>query len=199
MTNLQTVAPGSLEELYSAIVQETDRIWADEPDEIRAMRLGVFTAGPGTHDQYFSNLVFINGDLRTLSTWTTPKIMLKCLSDDSFTLEQCQQLFAWINLGSVDFLAYCGFVKLGRFARSIIASYDGMQSKADFAHILEAWYVYANRLYFWVHQAFPWGLGVAFPRVSEADAEFMLDSSRKTDVQDYFAEVTPELRQATSE
>jgi hypothetical protein len=199
MTEIQPSAVGTLEELRARIAQETDEIWSEEPPEVRAMRLGVFTSDAGTGDQYFSNLVFINGDLRTLSTWTTPKILMKCLSDDRFTLEQCQDLFAWINLGSVDFLAYCGFVKLGRFARSIIDAYPLMNDKTDLAHLLEAWYIYSNRLYFWVHHAFPWGLGVAFPKLTQDDFSFVTTARASSSVDDYFAEMGPELRQATSE
>ena len=57
-----------VDELVAELRAETDRIWLDEPEEIRAMRLGIFTSDAGSYGQYFSNMVFVNGDMRALST-----------------------------------------------------------------------------------------------------------------------------------
>lgn len=176
----------SVERLLADLEAETDRIWLDEPAEIKAMRLGVFNSGAGSYDQYFSNLVFINGDMRALSTWITPSVILNSLDDESFSLEQCQKLFAWTNLVFVDFLAYCGFTTYAEFAQRIVAAAEEIESKDQFREIVSAWYRYANRMYLWVHQVFPWGLGVAFPKRSEADLSFIGEARSQTDVDEYF-------------
>lgn len=176
----------AVEALKQRLVLETDRIWLDEPEEIKAMRLGVFTSGAGSYGQYFSNLVFVNGDMRALSTWITPAIIVRALDDERFSLEQCKDLFAWTNLVNVDFLAYCGFVSFGNFVHEIVESFGQIESKAELEELLGAWYAYANRMYLWVHHSFPWGLGTAYPKLTADDLEFMATARESTAVQDYF-------------
>jgi hypothetical protein len=173
-------------ELRTDIEDETTRIWETEPDEIRAMRLGVFASGAGSYDQYFSNLVFVNGDMRALSTWITPAVILRTLNDDDFSLEQAKKVFEWTNLVNVDFLAYCGFVKFGEFAHRIVDAYDEIETKEELNELLRAWYAYANRMYMWVHAAFPWGLGVAFPALTPDDVSFMEKGLADRSVEHYF-------------
>ncbi len=181
----------SVQELLADLEAETNRIWLDEPEEIKAMRLGVFTSGAGSYDQYFSNLVFINGDMRALSTWITPSVILGSLDDETFTLEQCQKLFAWTNLVFVDFLAYCGFTTYAEFAQRIVAAAEEIASKDEFREVVSAWYRYANRMYLWVHQVFPWGLGVAFPKLSDEDLAFISQARTRPDVDEYFQRHAP--------
>lgn len=174
--------------IKAALEAETERIWLDEPEEIRAMRLGVFTSDAGSYGQYFSNLVFVNGDMRALSTWITPAVVVRALDSDGYSLEQCKELFSWINLINVDFLAYCGFVTFGQFVHRIVAAFDQIETKADLADLVGAWYSYANRLYLWVHHSFPWGLGTAYPKPKPEDLEFIQHARTSTAVADYFAE-----------
>ena len=159
----------TVDELTEAIGRATDGIWLSEPDEIRRLRYGLMPSGAGTYGNAFANLVFCNGDLRALSTWITPNLMLKALAAPDFTLEQCKRIFAWINLINVDFLAYCGFVQLGEFAHDIVDSYDNIQSKDDFLRVLKAWYAYSARMYMWLHHTFPWAAGGVFPRLQESE------------------------------
>lgn len=182
----------SADQLIADLMAETKRIWLDEPEEIKAMRLGVFPSGAGSYGQYFSNLVFVNGDMRALSTWITPTVILNALDDDTFSLEQCQRLFAWTNLVFVDFLAYCGFTRYAEFAQRIVAAAPEITSKEQYREVVTAWYRYANRMYLWVHQVFPWGLGTAFPKLSRDDLEFMAEAGESTDVADYFERHAPE-------
>jgi hypothetical protein len=181
------MANETVEQLCAEIRVETDRIWLDEPSEIRAMRLGIFESDAGSYGQYFSNLVFVNGDMRALSTWITPAVVLRALDDESFSLDQCKDLFAWTNLINVDFLAYCGFTRFGDFVHRIVDAFDGITSKEELSQVLAEWYAYANRMYLWVHHTFPWGLGTAFPKPSLDNLEFMREAARSTDVADYFA------------
>lgn len=176
----------TIEQLINDIQQETEKIWIDEPDEIKAMRLGVFPAGAGTNGQFFSNLVFVNGDMRALSTWITPAVILRSLDDEAFDLDQCKKLFEWTNLINVDFLAYCGFVEFGNLVHRIVEAYPDIGTKKQFTEVLRAWYAYANRLYMWVHQVFPWGLGVGFQKVGADDIDFMKSALGDESVARYF-------------
>lgn len=186
----------TLEEIKKALQEETDKIWLTEPDEVKRMRLGVFSSDAGSYGQYFSNMVFVNGDMRAIATWVTPGMVLRSLEDPSFTLEQCQKIFEWVNQLSVDFLAYCGFVKMGEFVHEIIEAYPQMENKEDLLRVLELWYVYANRLYLWVHQVFPWGLGTAFPKPLEDDLQFIAAGLKDASVDEYFKKYGPKLVEA---
>ncbi len=181
MKNTSTVT-----ELISRIDAETQRVWLAEPEEVRALRLGIFPSGAGTHDQYFSNMVFVNGDMRALSSWITPAVILRALDDDRFSLDQCTDLFAWTNLVNADFLAYCGFVTYASFVHEIVAAFDQIESKENLSKLLASWYRYASRMYFWVHQVFPWSLGSAFPRPSEDDLDFMRRHAQSSAVREHF-------------
>lgn len=151
------------------------------------MRLGVYTSGAGSYSQYFSNMVFVNGDMRALSSWITPGVVMSAIGDDSFSLEQCKSVFRWVNLINVDFLAYCGFTRFGTFVHRVIECFEHLDSKDDLLQLVKAWYAYANRMYLWVHQAFPWGLGAAFPNATVADAKFAADELGSNEVEEYFA------------
>lgn len=189
----------SLSKLRADIRAETDKIWLDEPYEIKSMRLGIFPSGSGTRGQYFTNLVFINGDMRALSTWITPGVVLRAVEDDSFTLEQAKNLFKWINVVSVDFLAYTGFVNFSEFVHRIIACYDEIETKDQFRELLVDWYAYANRMYLWVHHMFPWALGTAFPKPSSADLDFMVEANRNPAVAKHFEKYGQQLVDYASE
>jgi hypothetical protein len=173
--------------LIEELDAETQRIWTTEPREVRAMRLGVFTSGAGSYAQYFSNMVFVNGDMRALSSWITPGVVMNAIGDETFSLEQCKSVFRWVNLINVDFLAYCGFTRFGTFVHQVIERFELIETKDELLELVKAWYAYANRMYLWVHQAFPWGLGAAFPLAKADDADFIREELDSAEVRDYFA------------
>jgi hypothetical protein len=186
--------PMPLDELIQSIVDATDRIWLDEPPEIRRFREGIFESGAGSYGYAFPNMVFVNGDMRALSTWITPNAVMKALRDDLFTLEHCQRLFAWLNMVNVDFLAYCGFVEMARFCHAIVDHFDEMTSKHDFERVLQVWYAYANRMYLWVHHMFPWAAGATIRTRDRSEiGELGVLSDALGEVKDYFDQMSDSL------
>jgi hypothetical protein len=175
-----------LNEIIDRLNAETDRVWLTEPDEVKRLRAGYSPLGSGAGGQNFSNMVFVNGDMRALSTWITPGVMLRALQDETYTLKQCQDLFAWINMVNVDFLAYAGFTTFAGLTHEIVRYFPTMKTKEDFQRVLEAWYPYANRMYYWVHQMFPWGLGVAFP-IRQDEGEELGFPEARAEAEAYFA------------
>ena len=190
------MAEKNIEAIVREIRQETEKIWLDEPIEVRRLVKGIHPSKAGSYKQNLGNMVFCNGDLRALATWITPNLMIKALNSPDFTLEQCKSLFSWINMLNIDFLAYCGFIKMGRFVHDIIDSYDHIKTKESFLEILRAWYAYANRIYFWIHHMFPWSLGDFLPCIDEQDVQEL--SSLMTDrseIDAYFGEYVPVLKE----
>lgn len=189
------MAKKDIKEIIKEIKEEADKIWLNEPIEVKRLMKGIHPGGAGSYKQNLGNLVFCNGDMRALATWITPNLIIKSLHSPDFTLEQCKKLFAWINILNIDFLAYCGFVKMGRFVHDIVDSYDNIQTKEDFFEVLKVWYVYANRMYFWIHHKFPWSLGEFLPCIDEQDVKEL--SSLMTgpgEVDAYFEEFIPMLK-----
>jgi hypothetical protein len=190
------MAKEDIQQIIKEIKEETDRIWLEEPIEVKRLRKGIQPGKAGSYKQNFGNLVFCNGDMRALATWITPNLMVKSLHSPDFTLDQCKKLFSWINILNIDFLAYCGFVKMGRFIHDIVDSYENIQTKEEFFDVLKAWYAYANRMYFWVHHKFPWSLGDYLPCIDEEDIKelnSLLDS--RNEVVEYFEEFIPMLKE----
>lgn len=190
------MAQKSVEQIIREISAETDRIWFDEPVEIRRLRNGIMLGGAGSYKQNLGNLVFCNGDMRALTMWITPNMMLKALNDPSFTLDQSKKMFAWINMLNVDFLAYCGFVQMGEFVHDITDSYDEITTKEDFLRILEKWYAYGNRMYFWIHHTFPWAIGAGLPCFTAEDIAQMGELAKDKEMVDqYFARHKDKIKQ----
>ena len=45
-------------DVKAAIEKDIDRIWFEEPEEVKMSRLGIFPSGAGSHDQVLGNLFF---------------------------------------------------------------------------------------------------------------------------------------------
>ena len=46
-------------DVKAAIEKDIDRIWFEEPEEVKMSRLGIFPSGAGSHDQVLGNLFFL--------------------------------------------------------------------------------------------------------------------------------------------
>ncbi len=190
------MAKKDLDLLKREMREETDKIWLTEPVEVKRLRKGILLSGAGSYKQNMGNLVFCNGDMRALTMWITPNLMIKALNDPDFTLDQCKKLFAWINVLNVDFLAYCGFVKMGSFIHDIVDSYENINTKEEFFDLLKYWYAYGNRMYFWIHHMFPWAIGAGLPCQDEDDIRENQELAKgKEEIDRYFMEHASRLRE----
>lgn len=174
--------PKTWKEVKSEIEAETERIWLREPEEITQCRNGEFPSGLGSYGQYFSNLVFLEGDQRC--TYKGGSTVIKSIMDPSFTLDACKKLFEWITLFNTGFLSCINLEKQHKFARDIIDSYDTIKTKEELKELVTAFFIYAHRMYFWAFNAFPWSLGFAFlrkePKDLAAETFFMIKEKGST-------------------
>ena len=67
-------------DVKAAIEKDIDRIWFEEPEEVKMSRLGIFPSGAGSHDQVLGNLFFQACDTQAMgrplcpmtpSVWST--------------------------------------------------------------------------------------------------------------------------------
>lgn len=157
------------------IEDEIDKIWFEEPKEVRMSRLGIFPSGAGTDGQILGNLFFLVADTQAMSWWTVKPGMQSVIADPSFTLEHCKKTFKYFCyhmaglMGEVDPpncpAPWLNLPKLWQFCKDIINSYDTIKNKEDFASLIWSWNTYAHRLNKWFCLIFPWHLGKEFPRM----------------------------------
>ena len=77
-------------DVKAAIEKDIDRIWFEEPEEVKMSRLGIFPSGAGSHDQVLGNLFFQACDTQAMGWWTVGPAISAALSDDTFSVEHVE-------------------------------------------------------------------------------------------------------------
>ena len=168
-------------EVKKEIEAEIDKIWLNEPEEVKKSRLGIFPSGAGVYGTYLGNLVFLNGDIAAVGYSFAEEPMLKSLSNPSFTLEQCKQLFHWFTADTCELLGgtygekcpapWMNMGTLCRLYKDAVGCYDTIKTKEELKELLDSWYIYLDRLYRWIFFMFPWYVGTMFPKKELKDVE----------------------------
>jgi hypothetical protein len=155
------------EKLRREVEAETKRIWLDEPDEVRRLRLGLIDSGAGSYGQYFSTLVFVDGEVRALGYLCYTGI-LKVLDDPDFDLRHVRKVARTFVPVCAEFLGYSGLGKVWEFSRRFLDVVEHEDSRERLRDLVRALALYVNRMHGWLHFYFPWGLGTQF-RIKTAD------------------------------
>lgn len=157
--------------LKAEIDAECARIWKEEPDELKKLRLGIIDNDAGSYGQYFTTWDFANGMIRDYSMYTLHPL-LRIANDPAFELEQLKKLFRAFDPQYTVYLGYSGYLTLERFGRAFSEAMEGMKDKTQFIELLTSLLKYANKLAAWSFHYFPWGIGVLYPhdRVREIAA-----------------------------
>ena len=168
-------------EVKDEIEKDIDRIWWEEPEEVKKCRLGVFPSGAGTDGQTLGNLFFLVADTQAMGWWTIEPAMQAAMADSTFTLEHCKRMWKYLTLqmaglmGEVDPpkcpAPWLNLPKLWQFCKDIVDSFDTIKTKEEFASLIWSWENYVNRLNRWFCLIFPWHLGKEFPRVEPKDVK----------------------------
>lgn len=163
------------------IEQELDKIWWDEPEEVRKSRLGIFPSGAGTDNQVLGNLFFLVCDTQAMGWWTVEPGMLAALDDPEFTVEHCKNMWKYLTVHMADLMGetalpncpapWLNLPKLTKFCHDIVNSFDTISTKEELRSILWSWANYVNCLYRWFFTVFPWELGRQFPRIEQSYAQ----------------------------
>lgn len=179
-------------EVKDEIEKDIDRIWWEEPEEVKMCRLGIFPSGAGTDGQVLGNLFFLVADTQAMSWWTIEPAMKAALEDPTFTLEHCKRMWKYLTvhmarlMGEVDPpkcpAPWLNLPKLVQFCNDIVDSLDTIKTKEEFADLIWSWGNYVNRLNKWFSLVFPWHLGKEFPiRTPEDIAELARLSGLKVE------------------
>ena len=151
------------QQVVADIEKETQKVWLDEPLEIKRLRLGVAEFDAGTDGQIFAVVLNLNGETRAFAVRVCFHLLKKVENPDMplESLKLLAQNFLPNNAGTMHYL---GLKKIKTFSEDVLAVLDQLESKEAFKELIGALYAYANRMMFWIHEITPHGLGVFYPK-----------------------------------
>jgi hypothetical protein len=147
------------------IEREIDRIWIDEPHEIRKIRWGVIDSGAGSGGQSFSVLVHLEAYLMLVGA----DVMYRFLKVSQYPdmslpmLVRMTREFLTGTFNVFEFMTDLGLTNMHEVGQAYSAALDSVESKDEYVELTGAMMTYVVRMHRWIHFIFPWNLGVAFP------------------------------------
>ncbi|HEX6241269.1 MAG TPA: hypothetical protein VFZ61_10265, partial [Polyangiales bacterium] len=148
--------------LVARIHEETERVWIQPPREIEDLHRGVVRSGAGSYAQYFSTLVFLNGETRPLG-YCALNGLVRLSQSDSFSLDALREMTPNFVRTPAEFLGYCGLSTLWDFVQEMMEALPLLQTKAQYHALVGTLALYANVLNTWNLQYFPWHHGAEYP------------------------------------
>jgi hypothetical protein len=162
---------GSWQEAKAEIERQIDRVWLDEPDEIRKIRWGVIDSGAGTGRQSFSLLVHLEAYLMLVGA----DVMYRFLKVSQYpdmempTMVRITREFLTGTFNVFEFMTDLGLTNMHAIGQMYSDALDKVESKQDYVALTGAMMTYVIRMHRWIHFVFPWNLGVAFPHRTAED------------------------------
>lgn len=153
----------TLSELKTSISEEIENIWINEPEDVRTMRHGFFPGGAGVYDQYFSVLVMVGSEARSLAIHTFSNLVTFADSGQ-FTLEQLRHMAKGMLRITSGVIGYFGLKRFGEILTSFLKHIDEVDSITELRDLFADLFTLSNRYQMWLHQTFPWHLSIFFPQ-----------------------------------
>ena len=146
------------------IDRETQRVMFTPPEEVlKIFKYGIVESDAGSYGQYFTALVFIEGDCRALAYYNANNLI--CVADnEGFDLEQLKFMTRLYLPVSAEFLGYCGLKNIWKFTQGILDALDTLNSKEEFKELVNSFNLYIACVHTWIHHFFPWNVGGLFPK-----------------------------------
>lgn len=154
--------PDEVAALVRRIRAETERIWITPPAEIVLLHAGEIASRAGSYDQYFSTLVFLNGETRPLGYCALNGLVRMCMSEN-ITLAALREMTPAFIRTPAEFLGYVGLDTLWQFTQETLRLMPAVEDKAQYLALIGALALYANVLNTWNLQYFPWRHGAEYP------------------------------------
>jgi hypothetical protein len=132
----------------------------EEPDDIRRIRTGR-VEGAGSFGQYFSVWDAAHGLIRDYVVQTLFPLHAGLAREP---LAHVRSAYRLVGARYHATLRYHGFRELAGFATEFDEFLEGCDDVAEVELVLRHLLDYANRIYSWSHEKFPWFLGMHFPK-----------------------------------
>ncbi|ODN71060.1 hypothetical protein [Methylobrevis pamukkalensis] len=154
----------NVKEVIDELDAEREKIWLTCPDEVKDIGQGIVPRGTGSRGQYFSTLVFAEGEARTLADEMLWGIIQVCEKPDA-DLGTLKHVISEIIGYKADFFDFVGLPHAAAMIHKYVAAAQECGTLDELKALSSACLTYANRVHMWVDAVFPWGLGNAFKRV----------------------------------
>lgn len=157
--------PG-VQKIIDEIYDEIERVWLDPPAEIVDLHQGRIASRPGSYDQYFSTLVFLNGEVRPLG-YCGLNGLLKICRTTGIGVADLKRMTPTFTKTPAEFLGYAGLSTLWRFTQQVLAVLPEVETREQYFALINSLALYANVLNTWNLHYFPWQHGADY-RYSDA-------------------------------
>ena len=160
-----------VDDVIAELDVERDRIWLTLPEDVRDLGNGIVPRGTGPKKQYFTSLLYAEGEARTLADeilWGLIEISRNPEAD----LDTLKLVVSQIVDYKADFFDFVGLPLTCRWTHRYAEGARAAETLEEFGAVTGAVLSYMNRVHMHIQSVFPWGIASAFPR---ADA-------RQTDI-----------------
>lgn len=147
------------------VYDEIEKIWLKPPTELVAIHEGKIRSGAGSYNQYFSTMLFVNGEVRTLG-YLALGGLLKACANSKVSLSSLRELIIPFTRTCAGFLGYCGLETLNKFIEQGTELAQTLKTKEEFMYLIGALTLYVNRLHGWSLHYFPWQHGYKYKMTS---------------------------------
>lgn len=134
------------------------KITINEPIDVKRMRNGLMNPPAGAWNQYFTNHLFADGEIRALG-YLGMTTVDHCLRDDLFTMQQVRVVASFLLPFGGEFLCYAGLRELWSFLKRFIDLINECEEKSDLVEVCRSLMIYVNYTHAWTHLYAPWGSG----------------------------------------
>lgn len=162
---------GDWREARAIIEKEIDRVWFDEPEEVRKIRWGVIDSGAGSGEQSFSVLVHLEAYLMLVGADVMYRLLKISRYDDVelATINRMTREFLTGTFNVFEFMTDLGLTNMHEIGQMYSDALDTLETKEEYVQLTGAMMTYVIRMHRWIHYIFPWNLGVAFPHRKPAE------------------------------
>lgn len=147
-----------VQKLIDEIHKEVERIWIKPPEDVINVNTGKIKSKAGSYNQYFSTIVFVNGEERHLGYNALGGLLRSCKTSD-IDIKPLKQITPNFIYTPAEFLGYAGLEKLWNFVKRTLESLDLVETKEEYFSLISMLALYANRLNGWNLHYFPWKHG----------------------------------------
>lgn len=163
LRDLGKVSHPKVQALVDEISQEVNRIAVQAPEELVAIHKGDIRSRAGSKGQYFTTMIFVNGEQRPLG-YCAVGGLLSASRCPSTTLEMLREITPHFLKTPAKFLEYCGLEKQYGYVMRTHECLPLLCDKEEYHTLLAALYMYTNLLNAWNLHLFPWNAAEKKPK-----------------------------------
>jgi hypothetical protein len=158
--------------LLQHVKDEVDKLWKEEPDELKVLRLGLLKNEAGSFGQYWTTWDFANGMIRDFSMYTMYPL-LRAAHSDEVSLPALKALIEYFHPPYTVYLRYSGYQTMHDIDDQFRKVLPSIESKEQFIEFYTEFLRYTNKLAAWSYHYFTWEVGSLYPQRKAEDVAEM--------------------------